>query len=68
MQLFIHHCAQFEGDIWWNIQPMQFIMRDVHQILIELLCTGGDLGTAFRTYCGSVVIALGALMSSALLS
>ena len=44
MQLFIHHCAQFEGDIWWNIQPMQFIMRDVHQILIELLCTGGDLG------------------------
>ena len=32
----IHRRAQFEGDAWQNIEPMQLIVEDVRQTLISL--------------------------------
>ena len=40
----IQRGAQFEGDMMWNMQPVQFIVEDVRQIPTELPYSSNDSG------------------------
>ena len=42
VQALIHRHAQLEGDWLRNVQPMQFVVEDVHQTPVELPSTSGD--------------------------
>jgi len=44
----IHRGAQFEGDMLWNIQPVQFIVEDVRQTPIKLLRISNDSGSGVQ--------------------
>ena len=66
VQTLVHRRTQFEDDALRDVQPVQFIVKDVRQTPIRLPSSGNDSAAVFRMLCSFSVIVLGAFVSNAL--
>lgn len=48
VQTLVHRRAQFEDDALQDVQPVQFIVEDVHQTPIKLPSSSNDSGSSVQ--------------------
>jgi len=48
VQTLVHRRAQFEDDALWDVQPVQFIVKDVCQTPIKLSSSSNDSGSGVQ--------------------
>ena len=48
VQTLVHRCAQFEDDALWDVQPVQFIVKNVRQTPIKLPCSDNNSGSSVQ--------------------
>jgi len=48
VQTLVHHRAQFEDDALRDVQPVQFIVKDVRQTKIKLSSSSNDSGSSVQ--------------------
>ena len=63
----VHRRAQFEDGALRDVQPVQFIVKDVRQTPIKLSSSSNDSGSSVQDPVSLSVIVLGAFASNALL-
>ena len=44
----VHRCAQFEDGALWDVQPVQFIVKNVRQSPIKLPCSSNNSGSSVQ--------------------